>query len=161
LLDSSLHRGEVGPQCFRENVRKGIVGYSGLLQSFFREKVSFFRVPMLQQIRQNLGRQAQEISADSAYCSELNLKALKKRHIRAYVATDRQDKGSKCQLLGTAHETTAPVKEVGEAATGFGNRPSSRSSDRSNKRADSDNSYFVVSEKWLVNGACSAPHTIF
>ena len=44
-------------------------------------------VPLLQQIRANLGRQAKEVSADSGYCSELNLKALQKRHIRGYVAT--------------------------------------------------------------------------
>jgi len=49
-------------------------------------------IPMLRQIRTNLGRQAREISADSAYCSELNLKALNKHHVRGYVATDRQNK---------------------------------------------------------------------
>jgi transposase len=49
-------------------------------------------IPMLQQIRNNLGRQAQEISSDSAYCSELNLKAINRRHMRGYIATDRQNK---------------------------------------------------------------------
>ena len=49
-------------------------------------------IPLLQQIRSNLKQQAKQVSADSGYCSELNLKALKKRHIRGYVATDRQDK---------------------------------------------------------------------
>jgi len=44
-------------------------------------------IPLLKQIRTHLGRQAKEVSADSGYCSELNLKALQKRHIRAYVAT--------------------------------------------------------------------------
>jgi transposase len=44
-------------------------------------------VPLLQQIPQQLHRQAKEISADSGYCSEHNLKALQKRHIRGYVAT--------------------------------------------------------------------------
>lgn len=44
-------------------------------------------VPLLQQIRQRLKRQAKEVSADSGYCSEHNLKALSQRHIRAYVAT--------------------------------------------------------------------------
>jgi len=52
-------------------------------------------IPLLEQIRTNLGRQAKEISADSGYCSELNLKALEKDHIRGYVATDRQDKDRK------------------------------------------------------------------
>ena len=44
-------------------------------------------IPLLQQIRRNLRRQAKEVSADSGYGSELNLKALNKRHIRGFVAT--------------------------------------------------------------------------
>jgi hypothetical protein len=55
-------------------------------------------IPLLQQIRSNLNQQAKEISADSGYCSELNLKALRKRHIRGYVATDRQNKDRKVGL---------------------------------------------------------------
>jgi transposase len=49
-------------------------------------------IPLLEQIRRHLKRQAKEVSADSGYCSELNLKALAKRHIRGYVASDRQKK---------------------------------------------------------------------
>jgi len=49
-------------------------------------------IPLLGQIRSNLGRQAKEVSADSGYCSERNLKALIQRHIRGYIATDRQRK---------------------------------------------------------------------
>ena len=48
--------------------------------------------PLLAQIRMHLKRQAREVSADSGYCSERNLKALVRRHIRGYVATDRQKK---------------------------------------------------------------------
>lgn len=44
-------------------------------------------IPLLNQVKTRLKRQAKEVSADSGYCSELNLNALKKRHIRAYVAT--------------------------------------------------------------------------
>src|SRR5262245_22372591 len=44
-------------------------------------------IPLLKQIRANLKRQAKEVSADSGYCSELNLKALSRHHIRGYVAT--------------------------------------------------------------------------
>jgi len=44
-------------------------------------------VPLLKQIRRNLKRQAKEVSADSGYCSELNLKALSRHHIRGYVST--------------------------------------------------------------------------
>jgi transposase len=47
-------------------------------------------IPLLKQIRQNVGRQAKEISADSAYGAAPNLKTLRQRGIRGYVATDRQ-----------------------------------------------------------------------
>ena len=46
--------------------------------------------PLLGQIRQNLGRQAKEVSADSAYCCDWNLRRLQQRHIRGYVAVDGQ-----------------------------------------------------------------------
>jgi transposase len=49
-------------------------------------------IPLLQQIRSHLGRQAKEVSADAGYCSQRNLKALVQRHIRGYIATDRQRK---------------------------------------------------------------------
>jgi transposase len=48
--------------------------------------------PLIEQIRKNLGRQAREVSADSGYCSDRNLKILVKHHIRSYVSTDRQKK---------------------------------------------------------------------
>ena len=47
-------------------------------------------VPLLNQIRKNIGRQAREISADSGYCAALNLKTLRRRRIRGYVATNNQ-----------------------------------------------------------------------
>ena len=47
-------------------------------------------VPLLNQIRKNVGRQAREISADSAYGAALNLKTLRRRRIRGYVAMDNQ-----------------------------------------------------------------------
>ena len=49
-------------------------------------------IPLLKQIKENLGRQAKEVSADSGYCSQRNLGQLQKRHIQGYVATDRQNK---------------------------------------------------------------------
>lgn len=49
--------------------------------------------PMLAHIRTNMGRQARELSADAGYCSEHNLKALNRRHIRGYVATGRHKHG--------------------------------------------------------------------
>ena len=44
---------------------------------------------MLERIKQNTGRQAHGLSADAGYCSEHNLKTLKRHHIRGYVATGR------------------------------------------------------------------------
>jgi hypothetical protein len=49
-------------------------------------------VPLLDQIRKNLGRQAREVSADSAYGATLNLKRLRQRRIRGYVATNPKHK---------------------------------------------------------------------
>lgn len=51
-------------------------------------------VPLVTQVEENTGRQAQEVSADAGYCSEENLKELDRRHIRGYVATGRQKHGS-------------------------------------------------------------------
>jgi IS5 family transposase len=45
---------------------------------------------IVRQIKINTGRQAQELSADAGYLSEANLRELKRRHIRAYIATGRQ-----------------------------------------------------------------------
>jgi transposase len=42
--------------------------------------------PLLKEIKQQMKRQAQEISADAGYSSEHNLKELKRRHIQGYVA---------------------------------------------------------------------------
>jgi transposase len=50
-------------------------------------------VPMLDQIRANTSAQAAEISADYGYLSEDNLRACRRRHIAAYIATGRQRHG--------------------------------------------------------------------
>jgi transposase len=47
-------------------------------------------LPMLDQLRRNVGRQAEEISADAGYCNEDNLRELSRRGIRGYVATGRR-----------------------------------------------------------------------
>jgi transposase len=44
---------------------------------------------MVQRIRENLGRNPKELSADYGYCSEENLKELRRRKIRGYIATGR------------------------------------------------------------------------
>ena len=49
--------------------------------------------PMVAQIKQNTGRQAQHLSADAGYCSEDNLKEINRRHIEGYIATGRQKHG--------------------------------------------------------------------
>jgi transposase len=49
--------------------------------------------PIAAQIKQNTKRQAREMSADAGYCSEDNLKELKRRHIQGYIATGRQKHG--------------------------------------------------------------------
>ena len=46
-------------------------------------------IPIVGQIKENLGRQAKELSADGDYCSEDNLKELKRRHISGYVSATR------------------------------------------------------------------------
>ena len=46
--------------------------------------------PIVQQIKVNTGRQANEFSADAGYCSEGNLAVLARHHIHAYIATGRQ-----------------------------------------------------------------------
>jgi transposase len=46
-------------------------------------------VPLLDGIRANLGRRPKEASADAGYCSEANLKVLRKRRISGYVAIGR------------------------------------------------------------------------
>lgn len=46
--------------------------------------------PVLDQIRENLNRQAKELSSDSAYGCTWNLKRLRQRHIRGYIAMEGQ-----------------------------------------------------------------------
>src|SRR5947199_3328093 len=48
---------------------------------------------MVAQIKQNTGRQARELSADAGYCSEDNLKELRRRHINGYIATGSKQHG--------------------------------------------------------------------
>jgi hypothetical protein len=46
-------------------------------------------VPLLDEVKNNLGRTPKETSADAGYCSEANLEALAARGIGAYLATGR------------------------------------------------------------------------
>jgi transposase len=47
-------------------------------------------IPMLNQIRANVGRNPKELSADTGYLSEGNLKELKRRRIHGYIAVGRE-----------------------------------------------------------------------
>lgn len=49
---------------------------------------------MVKQIRERMGRNPKELSADAGYCSEANLKELRRHRIRGYVATKRQKHGA-------------------------------------------------------------------
>jgi len=51
--------------------------------------------PLVAEIKANTGRQAREVSADAGYCSTANLQALRRRHIRAYIAVGRQRHGQR------------------------------------------------------------------
>lgn len=46
-------------------------------------------VPLIDGIKDNLGRTPKEVSADAGYCSEANLSASADRHVSAYIATGR------------------------------------------------------------------------
>ncbi len=57
-------------------------------------------IPMVKQMRANLGRNPDEFSADSGYLSEENLKDLKRRRITAYIATGKENRGKKHRRVG-------------------------------------------------------------
>lgn len=59
------------------------------------EQADSLQMPhILDAIKANTGRQAQELSADSGYLSRRNLVELRRRRIRGYVATGRQKHGA-------------------------------------------------------------------
>ena len=60
--------------------------------------------PLLDQIRANLGRNPDEVSADAGYCSAANLRTIRRRRIEGYVATGRQKHGT------TSATTKRPAK---------------------------------------------------
>ncbi len=71
-------------------------------------------LPMVDQVRENLGRKPVCCSADAGYCSEENLKGLEARRIRGYVATGRQKHGTKAAVnpaRGKAGTRIAAMRE--------------------------------------------------
>jgi hypothetical protein len=71
-------------------------------------------VLLVEGIKTNTGRKPREVSADVGYCSEANLKALKDRRIRGYVATGRQNHpdGGDAQRRGPQGRGHAPTAEA-------------------------------------------------
>lgn len=61
--------------------------------------------PLLDAIRANLGTNPDEVSADAGYCSDANLRTIKRRRIEGYVATARQKHGTKS---ATANKSFRP-----------------------------------------------------
>ncbi len=57
-------------------------------------------LPLLDQVQRTLGRQPQEVSADAGYCSESNVRALRRRRIRGYIAPGRQKHGHAAATRG-------------------------------------------------------------
>jgi transposase len=51
--------------------------------------------PLLDGIKANLGTNPDEVSADAGYCSDANLRTVKRRRIKGYIATGRQKHGTK------------------------------------------------------------------
>jgi hypothetical protein len=51
--------------------------------------------PLLNGIKANLGSNPHEVSADAGYCSAANLRTVSRRRIKGYIATGRQQHGSK------------------------------------------------------------------
>lgn len=74
--------------------------------------------PLVKGIKANVGKQAREVSADSGYCSEANLKELNRRGINGYVATGRQKHGEKtAKRQENTGSGNARTRDVGEAET--------------------------------------------
>ncbi len=47
-------------------------------------------IPMVDQVRRNLGRNPRQLSADAGYCSEANLAVLSRRRLDPFIATGRR-----------------------------------------------------------------------
>lgn len=80
--------------------------------------------PMLTRIKQVNGRQAKELSADTGYCSEANLRELSRRRVRGYVATGRHRHGTSSPRaqLGRTPGTRTHAMRLRLARGGFRSR---------------------------------------
>lgn len=65
-------------------------------------------VPLIKQIKENCKQQAKEISADSGYCTNENLRELKKNKIRGYIP-----KTDKIKDVGLVRDMTLRLRKAG------------------------------------------------
>ena len=70
--------------------------------------------PLLDGIRANLGTNPDEVSADAGYCSDANLRTIKRRRIEGYIATGRQKHGTKS---ATAKKASRPGSLIARMST--------------------------------------------
>ena len=91
-----MHRGQEYVQAF--NCQAAVEAGSQVIVArsvVNRQNDASELIPLLDQIRANVGRQTQELSADYGYCTEANLIGLRRRRIRGYIATGRQRHGAR------------------------------------------------------------------
>lgn len=70
--------------------------------------------PLLDQIRSDLHRNPDEVSADAGYCSDANLRSVERRRINGYIATGRQKHGT---LSATATKPAKPGSAIARMST--------------------------------------------
>lgn len=75
-------------------------------------------IPMLDQLRKHLGRQAREVSADAGYCNEGNLRELARRRIKGYVATGRQKHADRGPISSRKYKGRLTRAMAGKLARG-------------------------------------------
>jgi hypothetical protein len=70
--------------------------------------------PLLDGLKANLGRNPHEVSADAGYCSDANLRTIKRRRIEGYIATGRQKHGTRS---ATAKKVATPGSPIARMST--------------------------------------------
>ena len=68
--------------------------------------------PLLDGIRANLGANPDEVSADAGYCSDANLRTIKRRRIAGYIATGRQKHGAKSATSKKTAKPGSPIAKM-------------------------------------------------
>lgn len=70
--------------------------------------------PLLDGIRAGLGTNPDEVSADAGYCSDANLRTIKRRRIEGYIATGRQKHGT---TSATSKKVAKPGSLIAKMST--------------------------------------------